>query len=352
MYGGNRSRGQLTERRFVDIWSDLVREANSRRQPAIISRLVISDNSLELHLAISSDDKRRLLMIRMPDSWDMDIGDMPQWIGARVDSTTGKERPVPHRFLNIEQGPESSSEVFEALIEDLCHSLELTDNVSIIEKIKSRLSQWSEFFSKRGLNGLTPMEQLGLFGELRFIRDYLIPVLGYQKAIESWNFTKKANHDFQIMGRAIEVKSTGSKEHLKFHVSSEKQLETEGISSLHIVFLAFNIIHGGGVTLPQIIDEIRNMISQNRYYSRLFEEKLIDEGYLDIHEWQYRFGYLLRNARAFQVSETFPRILAKDLKPGIGDVSYSVVLSACERFRVEIEDAVRVFAVNGNGNNQ
>ena len=72
-----------------------------------------------------------------------------------------------------------------------------------------------------------------------------------------------------------------------------------------------------------------------------FSEKLIEAGYIEDHADRYKAGYALRSGRAYRVREGFPRLTAANLPEGVGDLSYTVVVAACEPFRTTIDDAVK-----------
>ena len=92
--------------------------------------------------------------------------------------------------------------------------------------------------------------------------------------------------------------------------------------------------------MPEMVASIRDILSKAPPTTRLFDDKLLDEGYMDAHAELYRSGYAFRSVRVYRVRPGFPRILESDLKSGVGDVSYSVVLSACEPFKSDLGEAL------------
>lgn len=333
---------------YEEIWKQLTEEAKEKQQRVLVSRLILSNELTELHLAVDSKGLKRYLLIRMPDNWSRDTSDMPKWKGVIIGSMSGAERPVEHKFLVIEQAEGSSSEVFGALISNVCNSISKPDTKDILSVLISRLEKWKYFFEERGLTGLSSEAQQGLFGELYFLRGYLTPSLGLSQAIHSWNITRRAIHDFQIGGDAIEIKTSSAKQHLKFHVSSEKQLDTEGLESLHVVVITLSVIESRGETLPQIVADLRSKLSEYPSTQLVFEDKLIDEGYLDIHDQNYKNGYTVTDIKTYRIQEGFPRILPEDLEEGVGDVTYSVVLSACEKFRVDTNKVLNSLSIHND----
>lgn len=331
----------MTETKFSDTWRELDRESGSRSGPSMVRKLVETGSGAEMHLAVSTPDGRRHLMIRMPDEWDGNTIAFPKWRGTKIGPYRGSEKPSPHQFLVLEQGDESPRDVFEVLVADVVDAvLSRKESEAIGEVIATRLDRWKAFFEERGLVGLGPEAQQGLFGELWFLREHLMPRAGLLSSISSWDITHRAVHDFQFPRHAFEVKTSAAKQHLRVHVASERQLDTTGLDSLHLIVISLSIVQGGGETLPEIVTSVRNALAISPQTARLFEDKLLDEGYMDAHKELYGPGYAFRNIRAYRVVPGFPRILENDLKPGVGEVSYSVVLSACEPFKIGIDEAL------------
>ena len=340
----------MTEVKYSGIWNELDKEAATRQGPSLVRRLVEAGGGTEIHLAVGSPGGTRYLMVRMPDEWDGDTTTFPKWRGARIGPYRGSERPSPHQFLVLEQGEESPREVFELLVADVADAVisqQPGEDVRAI--LTGRFDRWKTFFEERGLVGLGPEAQQGLYGELWFLREHLLPMVGAHMAVSSWDVTHRALHDFQFPRHAYEVKTSAAKQHHRVHVASERQLDTTGLDSLHLVVVSITIVQGGGETLPAMVSSLRELLSGSPQTARLFEEKLLDEGYLAVHEDLYRPGYAFRNIRVYRVGPGFPRILESDLKSGVGDVSYSVVLSACDPFKVELADALAAITSGRSG---
>jgi hypothetical protein len=331
----------LTAPNYSAVWHELDQEAAGTTGPALVRRLVEAGAGAELHLAVGVPGAKRYLMVRMPDDWDGDTAGFPKWRGARIGPFQGSERPSPHQFLVIEQGEDSPREVFEVLVADVADAVinrAVGEDVSTV--VTGRLDRWKTFFEVSGLVGLSPEAQQGLFGELWFLREHLLPTVGTHSAVSAWDVTHRALHDFQFPGHAFEVKTSSAKQHQRVRIASERQLDTTGLDSLHLVVISISVVQGGGETLTEVVASIRDHLSKSPPTARLFEDKLLDEGYMNAHAELYRSGYAFRTVRVYKVGPGFPRVLESDLKPGVGDVSYSVVLSACEPFRSTLQEAL------------
>ena len=90
-----------------------------------------------------------------------------------------------------------------------------------------------------------------------------------------------------------------------------------------------------------MIDEVRSCIASNIAAKELFETSLHDAGYLDIHKELYTTGYIVKLEEVFHVREGFPRII--DLPYGTGDISYSLMISACKDFTLNLDSVIKAF---------
>ena len=66
-----------------------------------------------------------------------------------------------------------------------------------------------------------------------------------------------------------------------------------------------------------------------------FKSKLLTGGYFDHHKQFYESaGYFIREEAFYRVEKDFPRIEEKDVRNGVGDVKYSIIVSGCSGFIV------------------
>ena len=323
------------------IWTRLQSEVesatHSTHPTGLVRRLVSNPPSAEVHLAITLKDSLCAVLVAMPDSWDEDISHFPRWSGMSPAILVGNERPKPRKFLLLGQEAGSSTEVFRAVVADLIGAIGLAIPERVEQVIADRLERWKSFFEHAGGRGLGLEAQQGLFGELWLLGEHLIPILGAVRALSGWTGPQRANNDFQYGKHAIEVKTSSAKEHQKILVSSERQLSTVGLTSLNIAFISLAASEGGGLTLAEQVAATRTLLESDPPSLRMLDEKLIEAGYTDAHAGMYTTGYAVRNLKIFEISEAFPMIRESEVPSGIGDISYSIVVSACEPFKISKE---------------
>jgi putative PD-(D/E)XK family protein DUF4420 len=241
------------------------------------------------------------------------------------------------------------TDVFTSLSEDLAAHLEsVQGDAVVVGALVGRLQRWQKFL-QRNPEGLGEDAQRGLFGELWFLGQYLIPAVGALEAVRSWKGPEKGIHDFQLRSLSIEIKTTIAKQHTKFLVSSERQLDSSNVHRLILFHVAVEASRMGPVTLPSLVRSVREDLSQVAEARDLLEDLLLDAGYLDRHEPLYaNTSYHTRGFHAFDVRDGFPRLTEEGMPPGVGDLSYSVVISSCMPFTIDDTEFRRLVKESAN----
>ena len=229
-------------------------------------------------------------------------------------------------------------DIFSVLVSDIIDHIKQhkDEKIAVIEFI-SRITRWQAFLRKYSFDGLNDNAQIGLYGELWFLNEYILNNIAANSAVNSWEGSDGSNQDFQLVTCAIEVKTTATEPHKVIPISSIHQLDETGIEKLLLFHLAIDVHRSGVQSLPELIFSIRNNIEAQDSNALLeFNDKLTESGYLDVHKNNYSHRkYTVRSSRFLEVHEDFPRILENDLKPGVGDVRYSLTLDSCLRFSIE-----------------
>jgi hypothetical protein len=242
-----------------------------------------------------------------------------------------------HLHLFIESAAASFNEVFGYVAGDVAeHVFQRPPSVQPITAFLGRLERWKRFFAAAGEDGLSEISAQGLLAELIFLRDFaILECESPEGAVGSWAVPEPLSKDFQYENGAIEVKCSVSREHTKVHINGERQLDGTGLASLHLFAVLLERVAAGGFSLPETVVSVRNILGDG-VARNLFEEKLLGYGYLDIHVPLYDRRYTLHRMRAFEVRDGFPRVPVI-LPDGVGDLNYTLALSACAPFEVNPE---------------
>jgi hypothetical protein len=242
-------------------------------------------------------------------------------------------------LLEVRLASIAFSDIFDVLAEDLVRSAEHhSDESKALDAVLGQLRKWQRFVEKVPPEGLSEDQRRGLYGELYYLREYLIPVLGLPESIAAWTGPAGAHQDFQGPGFGIEVKASASKEPQTIRITSERQLDGQGLEVLVLAHLSIEEKVGSGETLPQLVEDLRSRAAESAVEMEL-EVRLHEAGYHDVHRSIYsRYGYVLRRHHIYDVRDNFPRITEVDLSPGVGNVGYSIAVSECSPYAISVDE--------------
>ena len=242
-------------------------------------------------------------------------------------------------MLEIRLTDPAANDMFIGLAEDVATTVSRArDERDAVGLWLSRIRSWQRLMASAPA-GLSGERQRGLYAELEFLRHDLTPCVGIADAVDGWQ-GPLGGHDFQLAGGAYEVKGSAAHEPQIVRISSERQLDETGTTSLHLVHLSLDVHQHAGESLPELVASVR-ALAANTAVEALLNERLVDAGYADIHEPHYRStGYTIRERQYFHVAAGFPRIIESDLANGVGGVRYRLAIAACAAFSTTAESAL------------
>lgn len=265
----------------------------------------------------------------------------PRWkgMGFKIIPQVGPEPGAKHICLYVEN-PEHRS-VFTTLSSDIIRTLESSDLPTRIKKLQNCFNRWSRFFERWIPEGMSAERQRGLFGELMILEMLLKTGFSPLDGVSSWKGSSGAYQDFVHLGAAIEVKTTISKEPRKVSVSNERQLDDTDLKSLALVVLTLNEVESCGISLPDVVADVRKLLENDGKAGSIFESNLIEADYLDSDAEKYSRQYTIRSSEIFDIRSGFPRIIS--VPSGVGDLRYTVMISACKPFEKTVGEMIREF---------
>src|ERR1035437_4715390 len=167
-----------------EIWSELEKDTSFTKGLLMrrYSGIVLPD----IFVALQQPEK--LLCIAVSINKDIEI-DITSFL---------KLQEIQEELLNANNNSESQTllfklinplhkDIFSVLCEDLITSVTSeTNQRKLVKTILNRFEKWKSLFNKISSNGLCPEEQRGLYGELYFLRKFLLLTSEHQKVINSW----------------------------------------------------------------------------------------------------------------------------------------------------------------------
>jgi hypothetical protein len=89
-------------------------------------------------------------------------------------------------------------------------------------------------------------------------------------------------------------------------------------------------------TLNDIVDSVAEILKSETIVLNKFKSKLYEVGYFDLQRNLYEnIGYRTRQDIFYKVENDFPRIEENDIRTGVGDLKYSIILSQCTHFVID-----------------
>jgi len=328
--------------RIKKIWIQL--EANNSAVPGLFKLRYSNTSKCDVFLGLKYPETHRMLILKAPLTIGKEFNFRYEFRGLKFDKIYDPD-DSKYILLNLVLVDKQFEDVFDTLVADVLSAvINETDIKVILKNYSNRLIKWQSLFERFKQQGLTPEEQRGLFGELFFLRKFLQIYSDFQYIVTSWTGPEKQVRDFQSGSWAVEVKTTHGNNHQKVQISSERQLDTTNLEDLLLYHISLEQQQNSGETLNDIVDSVIDILSTEIIALNKFKSKIYEVGYFDLQRNLYEtVGYHIRQDEFYKVEKDFPRIEENDLRTGVGDVKYSIILSQCAQFSIgefEVFDTV------------
>jgi hypothetical protein len=323
--------------KIEDLWPQLesarANASKGRKASGWVLRQIRPSAACPLHAGVELMSGQRGLLLRVEPSL---VPSKRHWPNCRVLEVVSSPQGTELLF-GVMMKEARHSDMFSALAEDLARRVSQAPvSEGKISALLGGLARWQKFLASKA-EGLSPEARRGLWAELHFLGCELVPACGPERSVAAWQGPTGAAQDFLIGGGAIEIKATSGKPPFVVTVSSERQLDSQGLSRLFLRHYALAEREGAGEALPVTVAKLRALLAGTAA-AELFEDRLLQAGYLDVHAPLYETtGWIARGCSDFAVKKGFPRIVEKDLPPGVGSLRYALALAACEPYAVTAE---------------
>ena len=281
-------------------------------------------DGFDIVFGISSEGNRHLL-IELGPAEDIAFTSLA-WDGLVVNLTTlGAKGIDSSQWVDLECTDNVYERTFRALCRDVLDRLPL-DATSSIDAVVRVLTDWARFWKQPP--SLSRSSEIGLIGELLFLRDWLLPLHG-DNAVSMWTGPSGLVHDFSSPSMSVEVKTASGYASAPAHtIQSLEQLTPPATGRLYL--LSFQIFEDtlGALNLGGMTREISQSLAPGA--QGLFEESLARISLpLELPDTNWR---LVRSG-LYEVDETFPKITRESLqgidRDAIPNLSYLLEMSAC-----------------------
>ena len=303
------------------------------------ARRAAPDVTDRLMAALDAEGKRHLLVLLRANEAEV------QDSQSRGVGVVTRELVVPNhesgRYLDLSCHDAAGHIAFDLIGGEIAVRL-ATGRETASECVVRVLAKWRRFWGQLPRQILSREEQLGLFAELWFLSVWLLPRVGSTEAVKLCLGPFAGRHDFEWLGRSLEVKATTSTRGCIHSVNGLDQLAPPSGGELLLFSLRMREEAGATNTLPSIIGSCRAQLQEDPDSLSEFERALVQVGYSPMHDEEYGKLHLrIIQEGLFNVRGDFPRLTVEDLKagirPGIEKVDYQINLDGFGHHRVASE---------------
>ena len=286
------------------------------------------DATHPLDLYIGIDEKRRwtLLLVTGFEPPDMN--------SSKMISVNKGERKDGKWAISLSLVDNTYKDLFLQLCADIIDSSrELHDKKKAVSFIAKRYWEWRELLANSRRDILSINEAKGLLGEMVFLKDYLAPLYGIEKAALSWAGPRKTHQDFIIDDTWYEVKTIASSR-VDVSISSIEQLDVSTSGELVVIRAdKTSIANSHANNLNKVYHLLLSMMTNDSIKST-FSSMLFQYGYNTRAEYESAdYMFEIKEITHYSVSSDFPCLRRNDLPVSISDASYTLLLSSILPFR-------------------
>jgi hypothetical protein len=205
--------------------------------------------------------------------------------------------------------------------------------------VRQILGKWRRFWGQLHKPLLTREELIGLFGELWFLFVWLLPNVGITETVKRWRGPLGSRHDFEWIGKSVEVKATTSARGCIHWISGLDQLSHPEMGEL--LFFSLHLREEAGATnsLPLLIGTILEQIDSDSDATSHLEALLANTGYLPAHAEEYsKIHFHIIDESLFIVKDDFPRLIpqqfSRGIPKGIEQIKYEINITTFDHLRI------------------
>lgn len=309
-----------------DDWSDIGVTSGSRTE-----RRADPNHPLDFFRARSPEGNYMLVLKGAEISENLKL---PVLSGLAISSHAPQNRPAE---LVVELLDSEQTSIFRALAADLLfatNDVAQGDGVAGAARVITRIERWQDLLKKRRDQLLSRQAIIGLFGELHFLKERILPRMQPVDAVAAWRGPHGEEQDFAIGEWIVEVKTQLSTADQFLKISSEAQLDTASgpIVICHQTFASASTGEPNALSLNGIVETIRTeLLNAQASALDLFEAGLMAAGFETRQEYE-REGWMFVKASLFEVVDDFPRLVPQMLPPGVQRVTYRIIPAACSDY--------------------
>lgn len=268
------------------------------------------------------------LLIGFPETHAPPATRMPRAQGFGVEVLPSLLPLGGHVWVVLSRRVAGRPELFAAMAWDLIRLLEQSpanDRALLPAKLVARIRAWQEFMDKRPDDVLSAEAELGLFGELAFLERLVAAGMPATAAVLAWEGPRDGLQDFRIGAGAIEVKTSAAAGTFLAVINSLEQLDDCLCNPLFLAAVRV-IPDGSGMTLPEMADQVRQVLLDSYTDLDAFEDLLLQAGLLRALVGHYTRRFRVHDVAIHHVTGEFPRLTRANVPAQVRRVRYDLDL--------------------------
>lgn len=288
----------------------------------------------DLYAAVDRGGDRRLLVQLSPDDFSTvtDRGSRGLLVTTSALAVAGQSE---RRYIEILCRDRAGHSMLNLLGAELAEEL-ANDTKPAALVVDRVVAKWRRFWSQYPQALMSVEQQLGLFGELWFLRYCLMSAIGPAAAVPIWRGPFGARHDFESAAGSFEIKTARG---ASVMINSLEQLERPSSGEFHLFCLSVRDERGAANSLPSLVSVCKEACEGDVVASDGLDRALSAYGYSDVFKSEYEALKLrVLKEELYLVDERFPRIVTESFKneipSNISDIRYLLNLAGLDRFVV------------------
>lgn len=255
-------------------------------------------------------------------------------------------RADPHgdgkTWIALTRRESGSQELFAEMVGDVAGAMDAAATEGeerLLRTLLTRVRSWQEFMRK-GAQALSPEAEIGLIGELVFLKAVVESGVPASLAVESWVGPLEGVQDFELGTGAVEVKATLSSQGFLAKIGSLEQLDDTPRKPLLVAGVRF-LQRESGSNLPEFVEAVRASLAGDEEALRMFADRLLAAGFHETHADRYPRRFALDRMRIVEVGEGFPRLVPGTVPAGIRRAVYEIDLDRAPGPEVDLFEALK-----------
>lgn len=251
-------------------------------------------------------------------------------------------------WLSLARQSAASIELFGMMAGDVIDVLDSQSDRSDSELLGlflARIKAWQDFMERSGVGVLNAEAEVGLVGELVLLGSLLQSGVAADYAVKAWEGPMGGLHDFALNQGAIEVKSTVASTDFPAVIFSLEQLDHTITQPLFLAGVRLKQ-EPCGKTLPALVADLREALSAESAALLMFQNRLVQAGYLDAFAESYSRTFSHVSTRIMQVDEKLPVLTRHNVGRAVRKARYEIDIDLLSSPDVALVAALQKLGVN------